>query len=91
VKATAIGRCPVAPALGPPCNKGKFPATKARRVLAALLRIGWAIKRQGGTSHRVLERAGWPDYTWAWHDDVEIGPVALAKIAKNTGLRPEDL
>jgi len=26
---------------------------KAKRALAALLRIGWYIKRQGGTSHRM--------------------------------------
>jgi hypothetical protein len=39
----------------------RWPATKARRVLAALLRIGWSIKRQSG-SHRTLERAGWPDF-----------------------------
>ena len=32
-----------------------------------------------------------PDYTWAFHDGVEIGPKALARIAKQTGLRPEDL
>ena len=35
-------------------------STKARRVLAALLRIGWTVKRQSGGSHRILERAGWP-------------------------------
>jgi len=29
--------------------------------------------------------------TFAFHDDVEIGPIMLAKIAKDTGLRPEDL
>ena len=38
-----------------------WPASKATRVLAALLRIGWSIKRQSGTSHRVLQRSGWPD------------------------------
>jgi hypothetical protein len=27
----------------------------------------------------------------AFHDDVEIGPIALARIAKQIGLRPEDL
>jgi predicted RNA binding protein YcfA (HicA-like mRNA interferase family) len=59
-------------------------------VLAALLRIGWRIKRQVG-SHRVLERPGWPDYVFAFHDDEEIGPVMLARIARRTGLRPEDL
>lgn len=67
-----------------------FPATKAKRVLAALLRIGWSIKRQKG-SHRTLEREGWSDYVFAWHDDVEIGPVALRKLAARTGLTPGDL
>ena len=46
-------------------------AAKARRVLAALLRIGWAVKRQSGTSHKTLSRAGWPDYAFSFHDEVE--------------------
>lgn len=64
---------------------------KARRVLAALLHIGWAIKRQRGTSHRILARDGWPDVVFAFHDGEEIGPKMLARIAKRTGLAPEDL
>ena len=68
----------------------QWPSSKARQVLAALLRIGWAIKRQVG-SHRRLARAGWPDYLFAFHDAEEIGPKMLARIAKRTGLRPEDL
>jgi predicted RNA binding protein YcfA (HicA-like mRNA interferase family) len=59
-------------------------------VLAALLRIGWTIKRQHGTSHRVLARPDW-DYTFSFHDREEIGPKMLARIAKHTGLTPEDL
>jgi predicted RNA binding protein YcfA (HicA-like mRNA interferase family) len=54
------------------------------------LRIGWSIKRQTG-SHRILERAGLPDYVFAFHDGDEIGPRMLARIARHTGLRPEDL
>jgi predicted RNA binding protein YcfA (HicA-like mRNA interferase family) len=69
----------------------QWPSAKARRVLAALLRIGWTIKRQSGTSHRVLARDGWPDYVFAFHDRVEIGPRMLARIAKHTGLTPDDL
>jgi predicted RNA binding protein YcfA (HicA-like mRNA interferase family) len=68
----------------------RWPSSKARRVLAALLRLGWRIKRQSG-SHRTLERQGWPDVVFAFHDDEEIGPRLLARIAKHTGLRPEDL
>ena len=67
-----------------------FSSCKARRVLAALLRIGWTIRRQVG-SHRVLSREGWPNYVFAFHDGEEIGPRALARIARKTGLRPEDL
>lgn len=60
-------------------------------MLAALLRIGWSVKRQSGTSHRILERPGWPDFTFAFHDGEEIGPRMLARIAKQTGLTPRDL
>ena len=67
-----------------------WPSTKARRVLAALLAIGWSLKRQSG-SHKTLSRDGWPDYTFAFHDGDEIGPNMLVRIAKNTGLRPQDL
>lgn len=65
-------------------------SAKARRVLAALLRIGWSIKRTTG-SHRVLARDGLPDVVFAFHDEEEIGPRMLARIAKTTGLQPEDL
>ena len=65
-------------------------ARKAKAVLAALLRIGWQVKRQSG-SHRVLARAGWPDFVFAFHDGVEIGPRMLARIARHTGLEPGDL
>ena len=67
-----------------------WPTTKARRVLATLKRIGWTVKRQKG-SHQTLARDGRPDYVWAFHDGVEIGPRMLARIAKHTGLTPKDL
>lgn len=65
-------------------------AAKARRVLTALLRIGWQVKRDSG-SHRVLSRAGWPDFVFAFHDQDELGPRMLTRIAKHTGLTPIDL
>lgn len=64
--------------------------SKAKRVLAALLRIGWNLKRESG-SHKVLSRQGWPDVVFAFHDKDEIGPKMLARLSKNTGLKPEDL
>lgn len=69
----------------------RWPSTKARQVLADLLRIGWTIKRQSGTSHRILDRPGWQNYVFAFHDRDEIGPRMLSRIAKRTGLTPDDL
>ncbi|HKX41432.1 MAG TPA: type II toxin-antitoxin system HicA family toxin [Burkholderiaceae bacterium] len=68
----------------------QWPSAKAKRVFAALLRLGWQLKRQTG-SHRTLSRAGWQDFVFAFHDGEEIGPRMLARIAKHTGLSPEDL
>ncbi len=68
----------------------RWPATTARRVLAALLRIGWTIKRQSG-SHRTLARPGWADFVFAFHDADDIGPKMLARISKHSGLTPEHL
>ena len=65
-------------------------SAKAKQVLAALLRIGWQIKRQSG-SHRTLSRRGCRDVVFAFHDQEEIGPRMLTRIAKVTGLKPEDL
>jgi len=64
---------------------------KARLVMAALLRIGWRLKRPAAGSHRVLAREGWPDYVFAFHDGEELGPRMLARLARRTGLKPEDL
>ena len=66
-------------------------SAKAKRVLAALLRIGWRIKRESGGSHRILARDGCTDFVFAFHDGEEIGPRMLARIAKQTGLQPNDL
>ncbi len=68
---------------------GQWGSCKASRVLAALQRIGWRVVRQSG-SHRTLSRDG-AEYVFAFHDGDEIGPVMLKKIAKYTGLEPNDL
>jgi len=67
-----------------------WPSSRARRVLAALYRIGWQLKRETG-SHKTLARDGWPDFVFAFHDGDEIGPRMLARISKRTGLTPNDL
>lgn len=67
-----------------------FPSTKAKQVLAALVRIGWSVKRQTG-SHKVLQREGYDDFVFAFHQSEEIGSRMLQRIAKKTGLTPDDL
>jgi predicted RNA binding protein YcfA (HicA-like mRNA interferase family) len=62
---------------------------KANRLLSALLKIGWSVKRQTG-SHKTLEKDGYPDYVFAFHDGEEIGPKMLSRVAKHTGLTPND-
>ena len=68
----------------------QWPSTRANRLLTALLKIGWSVKRQSG-SHKILQRPGYPDFVFAFHDGTEIGPKMLARVAKHTGLTPDDL
>lgn len=69
----------------------QWSSARANQVLKALGRIGWVVKRSPSGSHQTLSRNGWPDYVWAFHEREEIGPKMLARIAKKTGLRPDDL
>lgn len=69
----------------------QWPSTRAKQVLKALQHIGWTVKRNSGGSHHTLTRTGWANVTWAFHEGEEIGPKMLAKIAKHTGLKPQDL
>jgi len=68
----------------------KWRSVKARAVLSALYRLGWEIKRERG-SHKVLRRAGFPDFVFAFHEGEELGPRMLSRISKHTGLSPEDI
>jgi predicted RNA binding protein YcfA (HicA-like mRNA interferase family) len=69
----------------------RWRAAKASRVFGAFQRIGWTVKREVKGSHKVLQREGFPNFVWAFHDRDEIGPRLLARIAKRTGLRLADL
>jgi predicted RNA binding protein YcfA (HicA-like mRNA interferase family) len=68
-----------------------WPSIKAKKVYQALMKIGWKPKPQKATSHLQLERPDFADYTWSFADSVEIGPKMMARIAKHTGLKREDL
>lgn len=91
-----FGRLPTAQKMGICTHQSlafsamEWRAVKASHVLNALLRSGWRIKRQRG-SHRIITKAGYPSYTFAFHDKEEIGPRMLARIAKHTNLTPEQL
>jgi len=63
---------------------------QGKRLLSVLFGLGWKVKRQSG-SHRTLSREGWSDVVLAFHDGDETGPRMLARIAKHTGVTPEDL
>ncbi len=72
----------------------RWPATQVRSVLRALECIGWRekprISKSG--SHKQLEHPDHPyEFTWAFHEGEEIGLKMLAKIAEQTGLKPEDI
>ena len=68
----------------------KWRSVKARTVLSALYRLGWEIKRERG-SHKVLQRAGFPDFVFAFQEGEELGPRMLSRISKHTGLSLEDI
>ena len=68
----------------------RWPSVKAKKLLSALIAIGWIIKRQSG-SYRTLSRPGYQDFIFAFHDGEEIGPRMLTRIAKHTDLKPSDL
>jgi predicted RNA binding protein YcfA (HicA-like mRNA interferase family) len=71
---------------------GVWGSRKAKVVYRALLGIGWQVVSQAGSHIKLRHQAGkFPDYIWAFHDSDELGPKMLTRIAKHTGLKPEDL
>jgi predicted RNA binding protein YcfA (HicA-like mRNA interferase family) len=72
----------------------EWPSSRASKVLRALERVGWIEKHRlsKSGSHKQFESPKYPyEFTWAFHDGEEIGPKMLARIAKRTGLKSEDL
>ena len=63
---------------------------RASKVFAALLRIGWSVKRQS-PSHRTLQHAERPDFVFAFHSHQELGERMLERIAEHTDLKPRDI
>ena len=63
---------------------------KAKLVLKKLLNIGFKIVHQTG-SHRKLRHADGRQLIFAYHDNVDLGRVQIANVAKDAGVKPEDL
>jgi predicted RNA binding protein YcfA (HicA-like mRNA interferase family) len=62
---------------------------KAARVLAGLKRDGWIEIRRSG-SHRVLVK-GSQRRIWAYHDGVDLGAPAMARVARDYGYTVPEL
>jgi predicted RNA binding protein YcfA (HicA-like mRNA interferase family) len=62
---------------------------KAAGVLAALKRDGWIETRRSG-SDRVLAK-GDQQRIWAYHEGVDLGGPALARIARDYGYTVAEL
>lgn len=65
----------------------QWPSPKAKRVLAALLKLGWETRRQTG-SHRTLMREGWSDFVFAFHDGYEVAERVTEAGASTATVRP---
>src|SRR2546423_1584998 len=66
----------------------QWSAAKAQRVLAALLRIGWRVKRQTG-SHRTLQRPGSPDYVSHFMMDMRSARACLRELQNTQVCAPK--
>lgn len=49
-----------------------WPSSKAKKVFAAILRVGWSVKTQKGSSHKQMVHTEHGEATWAFHDGEEI-------------------
>jgi predicted RNA binding protein YcfA (HicA-like mRNA interferase family) len=78
----SCGRSGIPSYLTCPCST-VLGMAKAARMLAALKRDGWIETRRSG-SHRVLIK-GDQQRIWAYHDGVDLGGPAMARIARDYG------
>src|SRR5207248_1840146 len=82
----AVTSCP-----GRPTGTRRTPPTSRKRLLHSGLNMANWPSTRASRVLRTLQRAGWPDVVFSFHDGEEIGPRMLARIAKRTGLKPEDM
>lgn len=64
----------------------QWPASKVERAYAARIELGRRLKRRSG-SRRTLSRNHSPDFVFAFHDGVDVGPRMLVHIAEHARLQ----
>jgi predicted RNA binding protein YcfA (HicA-like mRNA interferase family) len=64
---------------------------KAKQAFKALLKIGWTVVSQSGSHKKLQHKASSSMYVWSYGDSDELGSKILSRIAKHTGLTPDDL
>lgn len=69
----------------------QWPSTRARLVYQALVKIGWKPVHQKGSHVKLRHSNFLHPFEWSFHDGEELGPRMLSRIAKKTGLTPDDL
>jgi len=70
----------------------KFPSMKAKKLFAILTRspLNYTVVHSVG-SHRKLSSNGYPDITFAFHDNETIGGSVVKKIlCKDVGLSEQE-
>ena len=63
---------------------------KGKQILRRLFSMGFVLVNQVG-SHRKLRHPDGRQLTFAFHDKVEVGKIAIKEIAKQAGIKLEDL
>lgn len=71
--------------------KARWKSTKARKVLTALQRLGYVPAKSRRGSHLKLKHPERGTYLWSFMGGDELGPPMLKRIARETGLTPDDL
>ena len=68
-----------------------WPSSKAKQVFRAIQRLGWRVKEEKGSSHKQMIHDIYGEATWSFHDNEEIGPKMMARLAKTFHFDREDL
>lgn len=68
----------------------QLPASRAKRVLGALEKLGFVVVRQRG-SHRFLRHPDGRVCTFAFHDKATVRRAMLSELPNQAGVSQEDL